>query len=132
MKVKCINGDFSNTNCEAVENILLVGDDDLLPKEGLVYEVIGYGHWEDSPGHNGPADAYELDLPDHSHYGVRILFNKDRFEIVDETFVPNAVCDRDPFKGELVRKVNVYMELSYEKDDDLEDGGTTTTTLTYE
>ena len=91
MKVKCINGDFSNSNCKAVRNILLVGDDHLLPKEGEVYEVIGYANWEIYPGLDGSVHAYELDLPDHSHYGSRIVFLKDRFEIFDETFVPNAV-----------------------------------------
>jgi len=126
MKVKCINGDFRNSNCEAVRKILLVGDDDLLPKEGEVYEVIGYACWESYPGFDGPVHAYELDLPDHSHYGARIVFLKDRFEIFDETFVPNAVCDKEPFKGDLVRKINFFVSMDFETDQDQSEGTITT------
>jgi hypothetical protein len=70
MIVKCIDGDFTSYDQpEVVKNILLVGDDDLLPKEGREYELAGI---------------------DTHNYGARLVFNIDRFIVIDDTFVPNS------------------------------------------
>lgn len=106
MKVICIDDDFTNSDNEFIKKILLVGDDGIFPKKGEVYEVIGYGHFID--GH----EAYELDgLEDSDSYGVKLFFKKERFEVFDDTFVPNHF---DKEHNVLCRKVNMYMEMKFD------------------
>lgn len=107
MKVKCINGDFSNSESITVKAILTVGDDHLLPKEGHEYEIIGYYH-------RGGKEGYELAEIDTTKFGynAKLCFNKERFVISDDTFVPNAMLeDWVGFGSGLCRKVNFYMEI---------------------
>lgn len=96
MIVKLIDGDFSNPPKNSIlEAVLKVGDP--LPEEGKEYEVIG-----------SSALGYELAGFDYSAYpGGIMLFKKERFEIVDDTFVPNAIHD-----GQLVREERLYLSFS--------------------
>lgn len=87
MIVKCINGDFSDSDSEVIKAILLVGDDGCLPKEGELYEVIGFHFFPKG------VEAYELaEVEDSSHYGKKLVFCKERFETVDES-LPNNFYD---------------------------------------
>ena len=103
MKVKCITTDYSKVTNEAIQNILKVGDDSLLPTLGEVYEVIGNAYI------NGEK-YYKIDqLESPEAYGIPgIWFNSNRFEIVDNTFVNNAIDEY----GNLCRKENFYIELT--------------------
>ena len=113
MKVLCINGDFSNTTCEAVKNILKVGDTHLLPQEGEIYKVIGYASWHNHPDKKESTGSYELELPDHSQYGIQLVFNKNRFVVVDNTFTPNHIVQEGDWQGELVEIINMYTSVSF-------------------
>lgn len=99
MKVKCINDDWSNVLPNTIAAyVLKVGDP--MPEKGKEYEVIGVSE-----------AGYELGGLDFSAYpGGRMLFKKERFEISDDTFVPNAV-----YNGTPVRMVNMYFSLSFPK-----------------
>lgn len=105
MKVRCINGDFSDADTEVVKAILKVGDDFLLPKEGQEYEVIGHASL------NG-IEAYELAEIDTLKYGyeTKLLFGKRRFIVSDDTFVPNAVL-KDSIGSGLCREMKFYIEM---------------------
>ena len=101
MKVKCINDDFTRCECQAVKNILKVGDDRLLPKAGQIYEVIGRGTVNGS-------ECYEIEgVESAENYGVKLLFKRNRFVTVDEEFVPNHY---DPEFG-LCRHEMIYSEV---------------------
>ncbi len=114
MKVKCINTDYSKVTNEAILNILKVGDDSLLPTLGKVYEVIGNAYI------NGEK-YYEIDqLESPEAYGIPVIvFNSNRFEVVDRKFANNAVDEN----GDLCRKENFYVEMRLSKwdtDDSIE------------
>jgi len=108
MIVQCINGDFSECNSPIVKNILLVGDDDLLPKAGMFYEVLGFGNL------NG-IEIYELDIPSSEAYGAKLLFTVDRFITVNSDFVPNHY---DKEMG-VCRMMNFYSSLSIDSPIDI-------------
>lgn len=106
MKVRFIDDDYSKVEGQKFKNILLVGDDALLPKLGEVYEVVGYANIEG-------VNYYELaglESPENYEISV-IVFNVDRFEIVDETFVPNHIEE----DGSLVRKSTFYVNFELDK-----------------
>jgi len=105
MKVKCINADFSKSKEDVVKSILLVGDNDLLPKENEEYEVIGCGLFDDGEG-------YELAEIDTSHYGKKLLFDIKRFIVSDDTFIPNALTDDWGFGKRPCKKINFYVNLT--------------------
>jgi hypothetical protein len=102
MKVRCVNDDFSNVVKGGVASlVLMVGDD--MPVNGKVYEVVGYAM------DGSTVKAYELAELDYSNYpGGKLLFKASRFEIIDETFVPNTVCDGYP-----ARALNVYINIQF-------------------
>jgi hypothetical protein len=104
MKVICIDDDFTKTDSEVVKNILKVGDDELLPKKGEIYEVLGYASFL------GGIEAYIIDIPSSEAYGKRLCFKKERFEIYDDTFVPNSY---DKKMDCPVRIVELYMEMKF-------------------
>ena len=108
MKVTCIDADFTENPSELLDAIIKVGDDFLLPKEGHEYEVIGYAHIDGVEGY----ELAEIDTIKHG-YGKKLLFEKRRFIISDDTFIPNAVLEgKDNIGGTgLCRKVNVYLTL---------------------
>lgn len=109
MKVKCINDDWSTVQKGSVGDLVLkVGDP--MPVKGNEYEVIGHGHYE------GQEDSYELAGLDYSNYpGGRMLFKKSRFEIVDDTFIPNMVLGEEHglYAGTPAREMNMYMSFSF-------------------
>ena len=111
MIVTCIDDDYSGEHQpEVVKAILKVGDDFLLPKKGNKYEVIGYA---DLDG----VEAYELAEIDTIKHGYnrKLVFNKSRFIISDDTFIPNAVLKGEDNLGGsgLCRKVNFYLDFNY-------------------
>lgn len=108
MIVECINDDFTINPSEVVKNMLLVGDDGLFPKKGQRYEVIGYA---DIPDENGDmVSCYQIDGVESSeNYGVTLVFKKERFKIVDETFVPNHFHE---IYG-LCRQINLFMTIRF-------------------
>ncbi len=104
MKVICIDDDFTKCKIEAVKNILKVGDNGCLPQKGQVYEVIGYVYWDEYDERKN-VWAYILDgLESTESYGVKLSFNKKRFEVYDNTFVPNHISA----DGNIVRKVTMH------------------------
>jgi len=111
VKVICINGDFSETDSDVVKNILKVGDDELLPKEGQIYEVIGYASFLKD---GKEIKAYILDLPSSEAYGTRLCFKRERFEIYDDTFVPNSYDKKMDCR---VRIIELYMEMEFESEE---------------
>lgn len=107
MIVECIDDDFTVNPSEYVKNILTVGDDGLLPKKGQRYEVIGYGDIADVDGVITP--CYQIDGVESSeNYGCLLLFKRDRFKIVDDTFIPNHFNDQFG----LCRQVNFFVNIS--------------------
>jgi hypothetical protein len=115
IKVLCINGDFTNSEIEAVKNILKVGDTHLLPQEGEIYNVIGYSSWHNHSDKKESIGGYELDLPDHSQYGVKLCFKKNRFVVVDSAFTPNHIVQEGDWQGELVEVINMYTSVSFKR-----------------
>lgn len=108
MKVICIDDDFTKCTSEVVKNILIVGDDGCLPKKGGIYEVIGYAYWDKYEGLSN-VHAYLLDGLDSTHsYGSMLAFISTRFEVYDDTFIPNHITD----KGELVRTLEIYCHIN--------------------
>ncbi len=95
--VECVDGDFDNHPAEIIQNIIKVGDLDLLPQKGKRYTVIGYGTLS-----NG--DGYELEECDTSAYGNKCLFKKDRFITISDEYTPNHY---DPNLG-LCQTFNMY------------------------
>lgn len=114
MIVTCIDdGNWIDSDPEdsIVKAILMVGDDHLLPKKGNKYEVIGHGIIDG-------IDCYELAEIDTLKYGYakKLLFNKTRFVIYDDTFIPNAVTDPLGNHSGLCRKLNFYLSLNINHD----------------
>lgn len=88
MIVKCINDkfDFSKSDAKFIKNMILVGDLELyLPKNGCEYEVIGSWFSENE------IKGYLLKEFDCSIYGGNLYFSKERFEIIDDSFIPNDI-----------------------------------------
>lgn len=104
MIVKCIKPyDFNREGIHnSIKNIILVGDDFLLGEVGKEYEVIGSGNLNGKP-------CYELEGIDASNYGIKLLHEKDRFEIIDDSFVPNAYMKEGYIEG-AVRTHNFYFK----------------------
>ena len=105
MKVKCINDDWStrldgSPMPEIIKNILLVGDNDIIPQKGKIYTVIGYDY-------TNLFNAYMLKERDTSLYGKKCTFDTRRFEVIDNSFTPNDVIiiDGDIYPCE---KVQMY------------------------
>ena len=105
MVVTCIDDDFSESESDIVKAILTVGDDLLLPKKNKNYEVIGFGNLYGKERY----ELAEIDTTKHG-YQKRLLFEKRRFMICNDSFVPNAVLTGpDNLGGSgLCRKVNFY------------------------
>lgn len=111
MKVICVDDDFSKSDSDVVKKILIVGDDELLPKKGQVYEVLGYASFLKD---GKDVKAYILDIPSSEAYGKRLCFLRERFEIYDDTFVPNS------YNKELdmpMRVEEYYIQLQLKIDD---------------
>lgn len=111
MKVICIDDDFSKSDSEVVKNILIVGDDELLPKKNQVYEVLGHATFLKD---GKQVKAYILDIPSSEAYGKRLCFKKERFEVYDDTFIPNSYNKE---LGKPVRVEECYIELELKFDD---------------
>ena len=108
MKVRCINDDWSDVPIGSVAHaVLTVGDP--MPVKGEIYEVIGTSWVEKEKV------AYELAEFDYSNYpGGRLLFKKERFEIVDDSFVPNAVRNIAGMGETLVREERMYISFNFD------------------
>ncbi len=101
LKVCCINDNWGDLpEGHFVRKVLLVGDE--LPVKGRVYEVRAKsfinGKW-----------GYELEGLDYRNYGVIGTFGAARFEIIEDKFVPNHVCQ---VTGALAYAEKVYIDMS--------------------
>lgn len=99
LKVRCINDNWESLPDDSfVRKVLLVGDE--LPVKGKEYVVKGRSF-------TGGKSGYELDGLGYRAYGVIGTFNSERFEVVNNKFVPNHICE---VTGMLAEAIPYYIE----------------------
>lgn len=105
MTVECIEDfDWDSYEYDLIKAIRTVGDE--LPAKGGVYEVIGFALSDN--GYEG----YELEgfqFEAYSHFKSRLVFNKKKFKVIDDSFKPNTWSDQF---NSAVMTFNMYYRFS--------------------